>query len=220
MATLEIKVDTDRFRKQFGEFQRQIPFAISSALNTLAIKSQAKIRGELPRDFTIRSPWVAKGVKVQKGTKRTLEATVGSVDDFMAEQAAGEFQATEKDAIPLVGRGRPRPTKKSKTPKSRWPGSSKWGDVFFGKPKEGWRGRGAFGDRPWAWVYGLWQRRPNRKLRLLYRYEYWEGVKGRRVALQRKWPLPGHVQDVLDSSATLQAFDEAMIHAIATAKKK
>jgi len=215
-GTIRVDVNLKALKRQAGEFVEQIPFAISRGLNTLAFAARAEVVKQLPHDFIIRAKWEEKGIRVGTANKRDLSAMVGSVRDEMVGQATG---AKPEGMTPMVGKGRPRPTKKSKTPPSRWPGASKWGDKFMGIPANSAGGKAAL-------VFGLWQRvtkrgkgpKSKRKgLRLLY-------VLNSRSPEQRgknnKWPLPQHVLKVLKSSATDKAFEEALSYAIATAKKK
>jgi hypothetical protein len=67
----------------------QIPFAAALALTRTAQDAREEIKRELPSRFTIRTPWVAKGIRYTPATKRSLTATVSDIDPFMRIQETG-----------------------------------------------------------------------------------------------------------------------------------
>lgn len=69
--------------------QKQIPFALSVAINETLAEAQKAVRQELPRRFTIRNKWVAKGIVIQRSTKQKAVGSIGSRDEFMALQEFG-----------------------------------------------------------------------------------------------------------------------------------
>lgn len=56
----------------------------------------------MPHRFTVRSPWIIRGIGFERATKSSLEATVFSRDMFMADQETGGTR-TGTQTIP-VGR--------------------------------------------------------------------------------------------------------------------
>jgi hypothetical protein len=73
--------------------RKQIPFATAVALTRLAQMSQAKLKSNLPKHFTIRNQRVPQGIRIARAEKRDWPrcvAFVGSVDNFMRNQATGE----------------------------------------------------------------------------------------------------------------------------------
>lgn len=56
--------------------RRQIPYALALSLTRTAQAAQSEIRGSLPERFTIRSPFVERGVRIQAATKIRPEAVV------------------------------------------------------------------------------------------------------------------------------------------------
>lgn len=56
--------------------RRQIPYATALALTRTAQAAQREIRSSLPQRFTIRSPFIERGVRVQAATKIRPEAAV------------------------------------------------------------------------------------------------------------------------------------------------
>jgi len=180
---LRVKVDTTEIETALRRVQgeKQIPFAIASALTKTVIDAQKFVRGKLAESFTIRSPWVAKGIRITPATKTTLAAAVGSVDPFMERQAVGGEKTAKSGAvaIPQVGRGRPRTTIKSATRPAKWPKAQLRRPTVFA---------GSVAGRP-----GVWQRvkvdgKP--RLRLLY----WLRPS---VEVKPRWPLLAEVETVV-----------------------
>lgn len=102
--------------------QKQIRFAIALGLTRTAQQCQEVLRGKLGSSFTIRTPWVSKGIRIKKADKKssTLSAEVGSRDQFMARQKTGG----EKTMLTGRSMGIPfaaRPTAKSVVRRSMWP---------------------------------------------------------------------------------------------------
>lgn len=134
---LQIGLDIDLrvFAFELQHFQKQIPFAISRTINAMLLDAQEIVRDQLPRSFTMRPgavrkgmPWVGLGIQVQLSDYRHggKEGKIGSVDRYMEAQAVGGYKTPHSAgnvAIPMVGRGAPRPTLKDITRPSSWPGN-------------------------------------------------------------------------------------------------
>lgn len=69
--------------------RKQVPFATALALTWTAKDAQKAVIDELPKRFTIRSPWIERGIRIRKATKHKPEATVFSRDPFMRLQEEG-----------------------------------------------------------------------------------------------------------------------------------
>jgi hypothetical protein len=126
MADFEIKTNMAGWLDAAGEFvNRQVPFALSRALNDVAFKASGDLKADLPKRFILRGTWTAKGVQRNKATKKHLVAEVGHRQPYMAAHATGGAREARGDtqAVPSVGRGLPRKDKKSRTTKSKWPGT-------------------------------------------------------------------------------------------------
>ena len=101
--------------------RKQIPFALSKALNDSAWQARIDVRRGLGSRFTIRNKYVERGVRVgKKASKRNLVAEVGSADRFMVTQETGgprlkkpsnQFYAVPTAAIRKGGKGRVTPSK-------------------------------------------------------------------------------------------------------------
>ncbi len=110
--------------------RRQMPFALALALTWTAKDAQAAVREQLGDTFTLRSKFVAAGIRVQPATKTTPVARVHSIDEtkFLGRHVIGggagpktPEQGTRTVAIPQVGTGTARPTLQHRTGKRLWP---------------------------------------------------------------------------------------------------
>lgn len=208
---LYIRVDDKLVQEALGEFQRQVPFALSYALNETAWRARGKVIGTLTDYFVIRNKWTERGINVEKSTKRHLVAAVGSTRDYMVEQTFGSVRKHYKTAVPLVGSERPRTTIRTITPPSKWPQAlARKPNIFVGiaglgaKPSEG------------KGVYGVWMRLPKalrstkskKGLKLLYRLPS-------EVHVPPRWPIDIIVQKVVEQTWE-QAVEMAVTKAIGT----
>jgi len=213
MLSPHVKVDDKAFRRQMGHCVKQIPYATSKAVNDTAWDSRKALARGLSSVFTTRTKWLDKGsaeeggLRVEKATKKTLWAEVGSRDPFMRTQAVGgeRLHKGQMQAVPLVGKGRPRATSRSLTRPSRWPGAllrKSGGKTFIGDPfKSG--------------KQGVWARfAPTRKrkgwLRLLYNLE-------NKIEIKARWPIKQTVTAVVAARWPVNAI-AAIKHAIDTAR--
>lgn len=171
MATDDIVLDDRDFRRRLVDRRKQIPFAIALALTRTAQAAQANLRGKLSTDFTIRSTFTAKGIRIRPAKKGNLEAgaEVGSIDRRMATQATGGV-----DVHPSVPTKAVRTTPGARTPPSRWPGKlAKRRRAFFqtvnGK-------------------LGLWQRNSKARLPIQLLYVFPDQDK-----IPERWPFDDRV---------------------------
>lgn len=184
---ITIKVDDSTFRRAMQGFERQIPYAIARALTATAKDAQAALKAHLDKHFTVRTPWVAKGIRIEPAKKSNLRAVVGSVDKFMEPQAVGGVKKPHEGrmvGIPLVGKGLPRPSIKSVTRPSKWPGGyTARGDAFVGKLRT---------DEEAVWQRVLKGKGKDRRegLRLLY-------VMKPEVRLEPRWPIRETVEETV-----------------------
>lgn len=118
---IKLEIQTREWERAVSRLvDEQMPFATALALTGAAFDARSALQRELPRHFTIRAPWVARGIRVEKATKRALRAAVGSVDPFMSTQATGGRKVAGPagiQAIPVAA----RPTPEARTPRSMWP---------------------------------------------------------------------------------------------------
>tara|TARA_R110002095_G_scaffold151739_1_gene131311 strand:+ start:568 stop:1152 length:585 start_codon:yes stop_codon:yes gene_type:complete len=128
-----IELDDRLFHRALGHLEKQIPFALALSLTKTAKAAQKGLKDELPRDFTLRTTWVPRGIRIKPAKKRDLEAHVGSVDENMALQARGGVR--RDGAVPTK---EVRKTPQTKTPRAKWPGHlAKKKRMFFGRDGRG-----------------------------------------------------------------------------------
>ena len=126
MTTGFVRVDDSELRRLLRDAPRQIPFAISKAINTVAKSAWLGLRRNVRQDgIILRRQWVVNGIRVGPiATRGNLQRSVGSLDPVMAAAAVGD-ERPFRGLVPLVGPGRPRASKTSVLP-SRFKAS---GDV-------------------------------------------------------------------------------------------
>jgi hypothetical protein len=93
LNTKEVVFALNRLKRE------QIPFAQSLALNFTLKDAQAEVRKQLPRRFSIRRPWVPRGVVVKPSNKRQLWGSIVQRDPFMARQEFGGQKTPQGKAI-------------------------------------------------------------------------------------------------------------------------
>lgn len=116
--------------------RKQVPYAISQALNQTAFDARAHLQAHLGDSFTIRNTFTARGLRVEKATKTNHEAAVGSVRDYMKLQEEGGKKVAHSKAmaVPIT----PAKQRKTTTPKSKWPGALlKRSGYFIAKSDKG-----------------------------------------------------------------------------------
>lgn len=176
------------------EIARQIPFATALALTRVAKIAQGVVRAELPLHFKIRTPFVAKGIRIRRATKSRLFAEVGSKDRFMKAQALGGVKTSQEGSHVAVPVGA-RTTPDSVTRKGKWPTRMLTKKRHFVAPLP-------------SGVDGIWRRKgPKRRPRLILQY-----VLVKQAKIKARWPLFDTVERVVASAwerEALKAFDQA-----------
>lgn len=107
---------------------RQIVFAAARALTRTAKQGQEASIEAIKSTFTTRGAWYLPssrfGVRVRPADKSRLESVVSTLADWLVPHETGEDKVAGGGrylAVPLVGRGRPRPTFGSKVVSARKP---------------------------------------------------------------------------------------------------
>jgi hypothetical protein len=119
---IRFEIETTRGRRLIALLPRQLRFAAALALTRTAQDARAEIVAELPRRFTIRTGWIARGIRIRPATKTRLVATVLSLDDFMALQETGGTKTPRQGGrlgVPIAA----RPTPAAVTRPSMFPGA-------------------------------------------------------------------------------------------------
>ena len=99
----------------------QLVYAAARALTQTAKDSQAASIEAVRQTFTTRGTWYLPssrfGVRITPATKARLEAAVKTAADWLVPHETGEDKVAGGGgllAVPLVGRGRPRPSRGAK----------------------------------------------------------------------------------------------------------
>lgn len=91
-------------------------FAIAKSMSDLAYRSQAEVRRDLPKTFTVRRKWISQGIRVKAATKSGLWAAIYSLDSggrrpFMTRQEFGGIKSPESGTHIAVPRKEVFPNK-------------------------------------------------------------------------------------------------------------
>ncbi|WP_302805089.1 hypothetical protein [Cloacibacillus porcorum] len=99
---MDVRIDTNLAELPIwidGKVLKQMKFATSVALYETAKEAQEAVREDLPKIFTIRTNWVAKGIRIKPGSSRGIRGSgdglngmsveIGTVDPFMERQELG-----------------------------------------------------------------------------------------------------------------------------------
>ena len=143
---MKITVKTDLFDVAENLQQaavKQMPFAMARALTKTARDCVEPAKQEMGRVFELRAKWVQKGMRVTRALKKdypNTKAVVWHKDYYMHHQMHGSVEEGRRrtyitkegkvmathEAVPMVGRGKPRTSESTPTRPSRWPGGSRW----------------------------------------------------------------------------------------------
>ncbi|HAT49006.1 MAG: hypothetical protein HQL07_03955 [Nitrospirae bacterium] len=157
---------TSQIQQAFGGLDKQVRYAIALALTNTAKDAQAELRGQLPQRFTMRTGWVAKGIRISSANKTDLKATVMVLDQFMTlQETGGDKTSPFGDALGIPVGARPTPT--SVTRPGSFPGALLQKKGYFIAP-----------IRKGSSIKGVWKRTG----------------KGRRVKMQLMYVFSRHVR--------------------------
>jgi hypothetical protein len=113
MASVEVSGDVAGLLT----FDQQLTYAAARALTQTAKDSQTASIEAIRRTFTTRGTWYLPssrfGVRITPATKERLETAVRTAADWLIPHETGEDKVAQGGgllAIPMVGRGRPRPS--------------------------------------------------------------------------------------------------------------
>ena len=129
---VSVKANVKQLTKGLNKIQRkQIPFATSKALNTLAFDVRKTLQTVLPEYIDQPTPYTTRAIQVEKSTKKKLITTVG-FRGFGFGKGKGSVPPAEYMALQIgggtrnkKGRGIPVPTKHQKT--------NRYGNVVKGR---------------------------------------------------------------------------------------
>ena len=102
---LTINNDFSKLAKDLGEFKKQIPFALASALTKTAQASQRGVIKQAEKDIDRPTPFTLKGFVVSRATKRRLKATLSIKPvqaDYLKYQIDGGTRRKKKGKPVLI----------------------------------------------------------------------------------------------------------------------
>ncbi|MDD3676055.1 hypothetical protein [Thauera propionica] len=174
MIKLDLTADVAKATEHLSELaQRHVPNAAAKALTRTAFDARDAVRDGLPERFTLRRPWVSRGIGVTPAKPRTLMAEVWSRDRFMAAQETG---GSHPDARPIPA-GRLREMAQTRViPKSQWL------DRVKNKPNVFYRAGMLFERRDERRILALYLLRPKTQIKVRPRLGMSETVRS--VALR------------------------------------
>ncbi|ABK45251.1 conserved hypothetical protein [Magnetococcus marinus MC-1] len=196
---IRVEADTRRVAQAADNLAKQVRYATALALTRTAQDAQAEVRRRLPERFTIRTGWVAKGIRVKPAKKNDLQASVRVLDPFMALQETGGAKRSQTgDALGVPVGARPDP--KSVTRPGKFPGALLKKPNHFIAPLH---------DDPST--HAVWRRsgRKGRKLKMMYRFVD-------RVEIKPRFGFMDTVKGVVESRFQ-KNFNEAITEAMASA---
>lgn len=168
---------------------KQVPFVMSLAVNETAKDAQKTLREQLPKHFTVRSPRTRKGIRFERSHKKRwpkIEASVGSLDEYMGRQAKGGTKRAKSDRMAVPSRKIRGPGGKRKTTPAKWPNALIAKDKRKKVPKLSIR-PGSAGS---LLLYKRAGGKRNQRFELLY-------VLVKKAKVPRRWPLEKTVEDVV-----------------------
>lgn len=177
--TLDIKSELPKAIRWTDQMTKQLPFAISKALNSVGFDARVALKGASNRYFDRPTPFIQNAWRVQKSTKRNLEVVVYPDDKrkpYLLRNITGgqrglkPFEAklgslsvgnlpSNSRLIPVPGNVKLNSygnvSKAALNRIAKQVGTKGRNSVFIGKPT---------GSRP----AGVYQRKPNGSLRALF----------------------------------------------------
>ncbi|MBF0424613.1 MAG: hypothetical protein HQL66_02165 [Magnetococcales bacterium] len=130
---VSVTVNENAVNKVFADLEKQLRFAAAQALTKTAQDAQEEVKRQLPERFTIRTGWLAKGIRIRPASRNNLKASVLVKDAFMAlQETGGDKTSPFGDALGVpVGA---RPTPQNITRPSKFPGALLAKKGFFIAP--------------------------------------------------------------------------------------
>jgi hypothetical protein len=114
-GSFTLRVDSSRLEASFEDHvQRQLPFAISKALNDTAKVSKAALVDEMREVFDRPTPYTMGSLRIRTATKQRLEAWVGFIDEsfkgtpatkYLMPQVTGGSRSVKRVEALLRARG-------------------------------------------------------------------------------------------------------------------
>ncbi len=139
---MHIRIDPKKLgvaKKDLKRFKKQIPFAVAGMINDVAFKAKEGAHKDIPRYLKSPKPWIKKGVRVDKASKKKLRGRVyipkDRWDAAMKWQVEGGTQQPQGRAHAVPARGTRRNAYGNVTPAQRASRLLQNEDKYFsGKP--------------------------------------------------------------------------------------
>lgn len=210
---MEIKIDTNFKDLPIWINQniiKQATFATSVALYDTAVDVKNALIEDLPKSFTIRNGWVAKGIRIKPTSSKAIRKTgagmagmqveVGTVDAFMQYQELGGVKQPKRKAKRLAIPVR--------NPQSEIIDKKKWPKALLGKP----------GSKFFMWERAdgrlfVFQRLTRARYPIKLKYSFAESVK-----IPPRWNMRKTANEVVAKNYQ-DNFKRAFEHALANPKK-
>ena len=198
---IKIQFDASAINRVFDNMEKQVRFAAAVALTKTAQDAQEEVIRELPERFTIRTNWLARGVRIIPATPGRLVSTVLDKDSFMAlQESGGDKVSPFGDALGIPVGARPTPF--AITSPSKFPSALLARQGFFIAPI-------SRGSR----TMGVWKRTgKGRRERLTLMY-----IFSRQVRLKPRFGFRETVNRVAMERLP-KRFEEALRQALASAR--
>ena len=178
---------------------RELPWATAIALTRTAQDARKQLAEDLPSQFTIRTPYVARRLRYVKATPSNRVAYVGHLDEFMRLQAEGGSRPAAASGFVAVPTAALRGSdNRGTTKKSAFPGALVR--------------RGAFTAPTASGSIALYRRTSTGELERLY-------TLARSAEVRKAWPFAATVSRVAGERFPVR-FREAMVKGLARARRR
>lgn len=105
VITISVRVDIDKALRKLRDFpEKQLPFAIASALTTTAQQTQNLLTNKLPEFFDRPTPFTMRAIGIERATKAKLQARVFVKPDqlrYLVYGIQGGERVPRNKALPL-----------------------------------------------------------------------------------------------------------------------
>jgi hypothetical protein len=91
---INARIDAGKLKNTFANFEKAHKIAKKNMLNITAFGSRKNAINIIKQDFTLRSSWTVRSVRVDKSETGTDASKVGSVADYMITQQEGDIKDT------------------------------------------------------------------------------------------------------------------------------
>ena len=224
MVAININSNVKLLQKQLGFLtRRELPFAVSKTVNSLAYESRDKELGRVDQYFQQRTPWISKkgGMPVERSHKKQwpeISATIGIKSEVMALAAIGGHKSSKGGslAVPFSDAGSGQSTRQILNPAKETLPRNKWPSKIV-KPRKGGRTRRARKPKPFYMQSGgqsyVVKRTGKARAPLQFLYSFKNNV-----TIPKQWPIIPNVQSFV-SQHYASWLERNLDKAVRTSKK-